>query len=519
MGASGSGCLIGFIEISFSRKEPHMPFYIGIDIGNGEIKVAFTDPTGRPVVVRSEKGGKSWPSFVFLTNDGKVLVGDDAREQGLVYPEQVAHGWKMFLGDDTKKYFRKTKSASDVLSMALAHVIADVKKQSGMAIDGCVVTCPANFTDQQKQGLLNGFEKAGVKVIQLITEPAAAAYAYCVKESVGNGRISLVGCADLGHGTFDFSILKVEDGIAIPISTEGVPQLGGRNFTDIIKKILLAKMSKETGKQIVADQLPPDLAIELDEKSEKAKHALSGQPSTKVALHFGGKAQLVEITQKEFEAAFVQLIKEILACMDKAMQAGKTEYKALESFVLAGGPFNSRTLQSLVADHTHLVGKVEIDPSNVVSFGAALHALALAQKEGGFRILPDRCVLKEATGHDVGVAVIDESSGTRLFKCAAIVRKNTPVPHEHTESFRLERANQSDVSIDILQGPDGEIASKCQRIGGFFLRGIKPEDQRGERISITFKLDGNGILTVIATDRVTGTTQSVSVKLNAKSAA
>jgi molecular chaperone HscA len=304
----------------------------------------------------------------------------------------------------------------------------------------------------------------------------------------------------------------VKHGIATPISTEGVAQLGGRDFTKLVQRILLEKVSKEIGKTITLDKLPGDQAAELRGKAEKAKHALSAQPSTKVALNCGGKSRLIEVTKAEFEAACAPLVKQMKECMDRALKVAGVSWKDLEKLVVAGGPFHSPWLQGEVAVHTGLVPAVQIDPTNVVSFGAALHGLARARKEGGVGVFSDRPTLQEATGLDVGVGVIDETSGSREARCAVIVPKNTPIPHTAPPFlFRLERPSQTEVFIEILQGPEGAPASKCARIGTIHLKGLPPEKQRTERIEITFKFDNNTLVTVTARDTISGISHTVGV--------
>jgi molecular chaperone DnaK (HSP70) len=308
--------------------------------------------------------------------------------------------------------------------------------------------------------------------------------------------------------------VRVKEGVATPISTEGVPQLGGRDFTKVVQRILLEKVSKEIGKTITLDKLAGDQAAELWGKAENAKHSLSAQPSTKVALNCGGKSRLIEVTKAEFEAACAPFVKQMKECMDRALKAAGVTWTQLEKLVLAGGPFHSPWLQEEVAVHTGLVPAVQIDPTNVVSFGAALHGFALARKEGGVGFLPDRPILQEATAHDVGVGVIDETSGSREPRCAVIVPKNTPIPHTAPPFlYRLERPSQTEVFIEILQGSEGAPASKCARIGTIHLKGLPVEKQRTERIEITFKFDNNTLVTVTARDTISGISHSVGVTL------
>jgi molecular chaperone DnaK len=491
-----------------------MAVNVALDHGNGATKVAVTDPGGNPQVIRSERGAKSWPSVVSLAPDGRPILGEDAWELSRVHPEQVAVGYKMHLGDGTRPFFNGKKSAEDVVGMATTVGLEQAEKQTGQKFDGAVVVCPANFTDAQRDALRMGVESAGIKVVQVITEPAAAAYAYCWKK-----QVNLVMCIDVGHGTTDVTVLEVkDDGIAVPISTEGVPKLGGCDLTREVERLLLDRVNKMAGKSLALGKLPGDQAAELEAKAEKAKHALGSQTSTKVALNFGGRSQLVEITQAEYESAIESHVKQILACVDKAKDASGKTWDGIELLVLAGGPCQSPRLQMRIADHTGLVPKVEIDPEIVVAYGAALHGHVLALKDGGGRVLPNKPVLREATGHDLGVVVIDESKDARPLVCSVLVPKNTPAPHREIQVFRLPSEANTEAFIEIVQGPEGAPLSQCASIGSLHLKNLPREQVRSYRIEVTIEFDNDTIATVTARDLLSGITDTVSVKLKAKAA-
>jgi molecular chaperone DnaK (HSP70) len=491
-----------------------MAFYIGIDIGNGGIKFARCGATGLPEVITSDAGGKSWPSYVYFAEDGHVEVGEDARQLGIVKPERVAYGWKMHLADPTKRYFGGKASALDVLVMLLPPLIARAEKHSGRKVDGAVFTCPANFNDAQKNAIREAATKVGLKVVQLTAEPEAAAFASILKDHPGVGRVSLYACPDLGHRTFDFSLLEVRDGVAKAVATEGIPQLGGWDITALAEKIVLEKVSKAIGKPISLDKLPPEQAEEIHEKVELAKERLSGLPSAKISLGFGGKTQLVELLQSELETACAPLIHQMKDCMDKAMKAAGKNWKDVEKLVLAGAPFHSKRLQSILADHTGLVPSDEIDPASAVSIGAALQAHQASLKEEGKKGPLGSIVMKPTTTHDVGVCMIDKSSGSRREICWRMIKKGTEVPCIVLDEFRLERPGQTEVTIQILQGPHEALASSCHCIGELHLPGLPTEAVLTSRIKLQFAFDSDTIVTVTATDKLSGISKTVSVNLN-----
>lgn len=486
-----------------------MPIYAGIDIGNGGIKAALCDASGRPETILSDQGGKSWPSCVYRTPKGETVLGEDAREQGFVTPEEVASGWKMELANATKLYFGRTMTASDVVGLAVKKVVDKIQKQTSQKIDGVVVTWPANFKDDMKNGLLRGFEAGGVKVVQGVSEPSAAAYIYCCKK-----KAVLLICVDVGHGTVDVTVMQVKGGIASPIATEGIPKLGGRDFTEALVSILLEKVSRTAGKIIKRADLVPEQIAALQAKAEKAKHALGCLSSTKVALNISGKPLLIEISRDEYEHATNGLVRQILGCADKAREAANKAWSDFEMLVLAGAPNQSERLQEMIADHTGLVPKVEIDPATVVAQGAAMHAHNLAVAEGTGIVIPNRPLLREATGHDVGVAVEDETKDARPLVCDVVVPKNTPVSAEPTKKeYRLPSESSTEAFIEIVQGPHNAPIEKCTKIGVIHLKGLPREPLRTYRIEVVFKFDSNGMCEVTARDKISGISQTVSVKL------
>jgi molecular chaperone DnaK len=243
---------------------------------------------------------------------------------------------------------------------------------------------------------------------------------------------------------------------------------------------------------------------------------LSGLPSAKVSLNFGGKTQVVEILQTELESACAPLVQKMKDCMDKAMKSAGKNWKDVEKLVLAGAPFHNKRLQAVVADHTGLFPHDQIDPASAVSFGAALQAHHIAMKEGGKRGYIGAITLKPTTTHDLGVCMIDNSSLDRKEVCWRMVPKGTEVPCEHRDDFNLERADQSVVTIQILQGPHEAPASECLCIGQMQLTGLPPEPAISSRIILLFSFDNDTIVTVTATDKLSGITKTVSVNLNGK---
>ncbi len=487
---------------------------LAVDLGTDGIKAAICDHSGRPETIRSMSGEKRIRSSVYITPDGKTILGEDAYQQGLVFPGESADEWKMELGNTDKAYFKNTKNAEEVATLAIKELIKLAEKQTSQKIKRVVFTTPANFPDRPRQAGIRAFEAAGLEVVQVITEPGAAGFAYCC-----NKRVKLVLCVDVGAGTTDVSVLEVDNGVASVKATGGIPKLGGRDFTSAIEELLILKMSKATGKSIARKSLTSEQAAELKERAEKAKGALGAQPGTKVALRMKNETKLVEITQAEYEKVTQGLVDKILACVNQVRVDAKLEWTDVEMLVLAGGPCQSGRLQVMIADHTGLVPKVEIDPAIVVAHGAALHAHNLAVAEGGGKVIPNRPLLQEATGHDIGVAVEDETKAARTLVCDVVVPKNTPVPAElPKKEYRLPTESSTEAFIEIVQGPHNAPIEKCSKIGVIHLKGLPREPLRTYRIEVVFKFDSNGMCEVTGRDNISGISQTVSVKFTNRNA-
>lgn len=218
-----------------------MPNIYAEDMGHGTLIGAYWNARVGPTLIKSESGNAAWPSYVYKNESGEMVVGDEAFTYAQAYPDsdRVASGWKFSLDNDEKAFFGGTATGSDVVTVIMEKVISAAETQLSLKIDSVVPTCPAVFSDKSKNNLIAGIERV-VPVKQLITEPAAACYRYvAAKDNYLMGDRDCAAVIDVGHGTTDVSVLKVEDGEATPIATEGIADLGGMNFTDVVIDMLL----------------------------------------------------------------------------------------------------------------------------------------------------------------------------------------------------------------------------------------------------------------------------------------
>lgn len=489
--------------------------YLGIDMGNSGIKISYVDRTGIPTVVRNPRGGNSFMCVVYMdAQSGKTLFGDQAYEQSFIDPANAASRFKLKLGTDEKLLAGKT--VPEVFAMLLLYVKKFAEQQTGESVDGAVLTVPANFLDAQKKAVLKAAELAGITVLRLISEPAAAGFGYATKNA-SNKRGEKFLVYDFGSSTFDVSIIEVDGDAVNMLATEGVQKLGGDDIDAALAEIILTRVEKETGKSRAPLLKDPLFTLDLATRATRAKVGLGEQDRVQIPLHAHGKSIVVSVERVEFEAAIKPLIDQSLACVDKALNAAGIAATDLTSLYMVGGPCRSPFIQNAIADHTRLVPRAEIDPETAVAQGAALVAQSDLKRNGkqsrmGTDVIPQPdAFLREATHHDIGVAVDERLSGKKSIINAVVVPKNTPVPTRLTQCFRLESPDQKDVIIEILQGPNRADISACQIIGRVELRNLPIEAARSPRIEVTFEFDKNTCVKVTARDLISGQEVSATV--------
>lgn len=489
--------------------------YIGIDVGNSGIKMAYVDRTGQPVPVRGPRGGNSIMSVIYIDpTSGKSLIGEDAFEQSFVDPANAVSQFKLKLGSDDR--LLADRSATDLVAMLLVEARKHAERQTGESIDAAVVTVPANFMDIQKKAVLKAADIAGIGVLRLISEPAAAGFGYATRNATNKrGEKSLV--YDLGSSTFDVTVIEADGDAVSVLATEGVQKLGGDDLDAALQTIVLRSIEQKTGKTPAALLGNPLFKLDLATRVTRAKVSLGTQDRVQIPLSPGGQPLVVAVERGEFESAIQPLIDQTLACVDRALAAAKIGSKDLSSLYMVGGPSRSPFVQNAVSSHTGLVPRCEIDPETAVAQGAALVAQSDLKAQGkqsrvGTDVIPQPdAFLREVTHHDIGVAVDDRQNGRKSIINSVVVPKNTPIPSRHTQCFRLESADQRDVIIEVLQGPNRADIAACQIIGRLEQHGLPVEPARSPRIEVTFELDKNTCVTVTARDTISGQSTSATV--------
>lgn len=487
---------------------------VGIDIGTTKSKVAYVDLSGKPTIVLDDRGAPQTSSVVFVSEDGKILVGADAVEQGAVDPTRCAHNFKLQLGTRDSVLgngaaFDATDAAAAVIGFRKKHVEEAIGKQ----VSEGVATCPANFKDDQKQALLEAFARNGIKVPLLMPEPTAAGIAYGLKTDRSQMCLAVY---DFGGGTFDASILDVDGSQISVLATEGVPRCGGNDLNQPIFDRLLSEIHRQTGEQPTRSN-DPLLFAELEAKAESAKISLGKREKVPCVVGYKGRQVIVELVQEEFHRNIDPLIRKTTDALDRAVSSAGLTYSNIDRILFVGGSSLHPHVRELVAKHTGLQGQMDIDPDKAVAYGAALASVAEMAKDGRTatirgQVIPDPSMfVQDVTAHGVGCCVADNNNGTKRLVNAILIPKNTRIPHKETQHFYLEHGDQQEADIEILQGEANADRDDCLIIGQLKLSELPRESSRTERIRIECVIDANGMVTATATDKVSGKQATVSV--------
>lgn len=491
---------------------------IGIDLGTTNSVVAVMEGSS-PIVIANAEGMRTTPSVVAFTKSGERIVGQGAKRQAVTNPKNTVYSIKRFMGRKIDESTDEAKSVPyavvagennsarvdidgrlysppEISAMILQKMKQTAEDYLGEKITEAVITVPAYFNDSQRQATKDAGEIAGLNVRRIINEPTAAALAYGMDKK---GQNQTVVVYDLGGGTFDISILEIGDGVFEVKSTNGDTHLGGDNFDHRLIEFLADEFNKQEGIDLRKD---PMALQRLREAAEKAKIELSQMLQTDVNLPFitataeGPKHLNINITRARFEQLCADLFDRSLRPCEAALKDAKLTPSQIDEVILVGGSTRIPKIQELVKNFFGREPNKGVNPDEVVAIGAAIQGGVLA---GDVKDV----LLLDVTPLTLGI----ETMGGVM---TPMIPANTTIPHKKTETFSTASDNQPSVEINILQG-ERSMANDNKTLGKFHLDGIPPAPRGVPQVEVTFDIDANGILSVIAKDKASGKEQNVRI--------
>jgi molecular chaperone DnaK len=477
---------------------------IGIDLGTSNSAAAVVIG-GRPTIIPSVEGvtlyGKAFPSYVAITKEGDLLVGEPARRQAVLNPEGTVTAWKRKMGTDYKYVIHGKEYTPQQLSAFLLQKIKrDAEAFLGEPVRKAVITVPAYFNDNQRQATKDAGVIAGLEVVRIINEPTAAALAYGLNKLDQEMRILVF---DLGGGTLDVTIMEFGQGVFEVKATSGDTQLGGTDMDRALVDYIVENYRRETGIDLRKDQSAMN---RVREAAERAKIELSSMTETEINLPYiaydssGPKNLYMRINRATLEQVVRPIVERCRGPVMQALQDAKLSPEDIDKIILVGGPTRMPIVQQFIKEILGKEPERGVDPMECVAMGAAIQAAILAGE------LKDKdIVLLDVVPISLGV----ETLGGIFTK---IIERNTTIPVKRSEIFTTAADFQTSVEIHVLQG-ERPMAADNVSLGRFTLSGIPPAPRGVPKIEVTFDINADGILTVTAKDLGTG--KDVSVKITA----
>ena len=475
---------------------------VGIDLGTTNSEIALYR-NNRPDVLADPRGRVILPSVVGVNEAGDLLVGEEAHNQYILYPDRTVRSIKRLMGSDRKVQLAgKEYSPPEISAIILKRLKEIAEQRLGRPVRKAVITVPAFFSDAQRQATRDAGEIAGLDVVRIINEPTAAALVYEAAQQQGKRLLVY----DLGGGTFDVSVVRIEDGVVEVIASHGNNHLGGDDFDRKIVERVLAHLKTEQGADVSGHL---QAMARIQRAAENAKKTLSDHPFARIDEEYltevdGKPIHLaLELSRADYEELIAPFIEETLGAIHAALDSAALTSSQIDEILLVGGATRTPVIRARLFDVFGKPARGEVDPDLCVAMGAAIQGAAIAGEKVS-------AVLVDVTPYSFGTSAIGELDGEIYpYRYVPILHKNTPIPVRKSEAFHTIHDNQQSVDVHIYQGENDDALENIE-IGEFRVEGLGAAPA-GNTIILDLTLDRDGILHVSAKEKATGLERRITI--------
>lgn len=474
---------------------------VGIDLGTTNSEIAVIEK-GVPRVLAGDDGDPILPSFVGITEDGKLLVGKPARNQYPLAPERTIKSIKRQMGKQTQVTLGNHQYSPPEISAMILKTLKDrAEKYLGQPVQKAVITVPAYFNDTQRQATIEAGRIAGLQVVRILNEPTAAALTYDPQHEQSQ-RVLVY---DLGGGTFDVSIVQSENGVVEVLASHGDTYLGGDDFDELLLNFICEQFEKEHGIDLRQNRTTRARILRA---AENAKRQLSDHAFFKLEEEFIAEKDGValhltqELSRADFEKLIVPLLDRTIDCVQRTLDDAKLNPSQIDRLVLVGGSTRIPIISQRLEEKMGRPARRDINPDLCVAMGAAIQGAMIAGESIG-------SVLVDVTPHSLGIKALRSNPSMNPYITAKVIHRNTPIPTSRSEVFYTAVDNQSTVKIEVFQG-ESEDPRRNHPLGDFQVEGLS-RAPAGNPIVVQFDLDANGVLKVSAREKATGLSRNITI--------